>query len=253
MKRCVVTLFLVVVCLSLASMASAQNSPPYKWTGFYAGLNGGYSFGGNNDWGFEPLDSTSMFGFVSGRISEPSYKPKGFLGGVQVGYDYQISDRLLVGVETDFQYSDIKDKSSGFVPGDSAFFPTTTNIKQEISWLGTTRLRFGVFPVQRFLIYGTGGLAYGRLKASSILNVDQGFQVVTMGGSSKKTQAGYTMGGGLEFALAKNITAKAEYLYYNLGKHHVDMYSIGGALLGNGDGSFTTRGNIVRMGVNYRF
>jgi len=254
MKKCISVLMFLALCLFFVSVADAQNNQAYKWTGFYAGLNAGYGFGGNNGWTFESGHSAWAYTIANGRVSEPSFKPKGLIGGVQAGFDYQISDKLLIGVETDFQYSDVKDKGTSSLPALGSWYAEQTRIKQKMTWFGTTRLRFGVFPIQRLLIYGTGGLAYGRLEASSSVRYDYTGDYNLFSGSSKDTRVGHTMGGGVEFALARNLTAKAEYLYYDLGRNEVDVVTVhwtGGAT--NASGIFTTRGNIVRMGVNYRF
>jgi len=253
MKKTVLALLMITVSLFFVSIVCAQSSATYKWTGFYAGLNAGYGFGGNNSWSFESADPNWQYAISNGRISEPSFKPKGLVGGVQAGFDYQISDRLLVGVETDFQYSNIKEKHSANLPAVGLFYDEVTQIKQEIEWFGTTRARLGVFPTQRLLIYGTGGLAYGRLKASSSVRYDYAGGPNLFGGSSKDTRVGHTMGGGVEFALAKNLTVKGEYLYYDLGTNEVDILTIRWSSPLYATGKFTTRGNIVRMGVNYRF
>ncbi|HEX2966739.1 MAG TPA: outer membrane protein [Syntrophorhabdaceae bacterium] len=248
MKKAVVVFSMVAVSLFFASVVLAQSGETYKWTGFYIGLNAGYGFGGNNGYSFGSVDPVWQTAVQSNWVDEPSFRPKGFVGGAQAGFDYQICDKLLVGVETDFQYSDIKDKNRG---KSSTHFDELSQIKQDMEWFGTLRARFGVLPTQRLLIYGTGGLAYGKLKSSASVDFFSGDQIFA--GSSTTTRSGYTGGGGIEFAVAKNITVKGEYLYYDLGRNEVDIVTARFTSPSYATGTFTTRGSIVRMGVNYRF
>src|SRR6202140_4809040 len=148
-------------------------APAYNWTGFYAGVNGG---GG---WGTANWDSAGACN-VSG----------GVIGGT-AGLDWQLGHAVL-GLEGDVDWSNLKGTTT------SAFCPagcTTNN-----DWLATVRGRAG-YAFDRFLPYVTGGLAVGDIKANT-----PGFTDAT------QTNAGWTAGGGVEFALTKNWTAKAEYL-----------------------------------------
>ena len=109
--------------------------------------------------------------------------------------------------------------------------------KTSNSWLATVRGRVG-YSFDRFLPYITGGLALGNMKASQ-----PGFT------GGEDTNAGWTAGGGLEFVIAGNWTAKAEYLYVDLGKFNCGLACGNGA---NPDNvSFST--HLVRGGVNFRF
>ncbi|MGA8493925.1 MAG: outer membrane protein [Xanthobacteraceae bacterium] len=182
--------------------------PVYNWTGFYIGINGGGGFG-RSQW-----DSTGSFD-ISG----------GLVGGT-VGYNYQFGQGV-VGIEGDIDWADINGTTNTFC----AFGCKTSD-----HWLSTVRGRLG-YAADRFMPFVTGGAAFGDIRAST-----PGFA----GGNN--TNAGWTVGAGLEFAIAGNWTAKAEYLYVDLGKFNCGI-SCGALVTDNV--SFTT--NIVRAGVNYRF
>jgi outer membrane immunogenic protein len=183
-------------------------NPAYSWTGFYLGINGG---GG---WGNSAWDRTGGFD-VSG----------GLVGGT-AGYNWQMG-QVVLGLEGDVDWSGIKGTSStGCVAG-----CTTNN-----DWLGTARGRLG-YAFDRFLPFVTGGLAVGDIRATT-----PGFAGAT------QTNAGWTVGGGLEFALAANWTAKAEYLHVDLGNFNCGL-SCGLAASDN----VSYRADIFRGGVNYRF
>jgi outer membrane immunogenic protein len=181
----------------------------YNWTGFYLGVNGGGA------WGRSFWDSAGPFD-VSG----------GLVGGT-IGYNYQFSS-VVLGVEGDGDWSDIRGGTT------NAACPTGCDTHN--SWLATARGRIG-YAFDRFLPYVTGGAAFGDIHGYS-----PGFDGATA------DRAGWTVGGGLEFALIGNLTGKVEYLYADLG--HFDCGFSCGATAPN---DVTFRTNIVRAGLNYRF
>jgi outer membrane immunogenic protein len=183
-------------------------NPVYSWTGFYLGINGG---GG---WGNSAWDRTGGFD-VSG----------GLIGGT-IGYNWQ-AGQIVYGLEGDADWSGIKGTSTnGCAAG-----CTTNN-----DWIGTARGRLG-YAFDRFLPYVTGGLAVGDIRAST-----PGFAGAT------QTNAGWTIGAGLEFAIACNWTAKAEYLHVDLGNFNCGL-SCGVTASDN----VSYRAEIFRGGINYRF
>lgn len=183
-------------------------APIYNWTGFYVGINGGFG------WGDSRWDTTGRFD-VSGAV----------IGGT-AGYNWQFQQWVL-GVEGDLDWSNIK----GTTTAVCAAGCTTRN-----SWLATVRGRVG-YSFDRFLPYITGGLALGDIRGSQ-----PGFA------GAHDTNAGWTVGGGLEFVIAGNFTAKAEYLYVNLGR-----FNCGIACNGVNPDNVRFDTHLVRGGINYRF
>jgi outer membrane immunogenic protein len=183
--------------------------PIYNWTGLYVGINGG---GG---WGDSRWDNA--FAPVG------SFDVSGGLIGGTIGYNWQFN-QVVFGLEGDIDWTNIKGTGAGCCE--------TSN-----SWLGTVRGRLG-YAYDRFMPYVTGGVAFGDIKASI-----PGFA----GGSS--TNAGWTLGAGLEFAVVGNLTAKVEYLHVDLGDF--DCGTACGAPIGPDNVNF--KANIVRGGLNYRF
>jgi outer membrane immunogenic protein len=182
--------------------------PVYNWTGFYIGINGGGGFG-RSQW-----DSTGGFNTSGGLV------------GGTLGYNYQFGQGV-VGIEGDIDWADINGTTNNTCP---------FGCKTSDHWLSTVRGRLG-YAADRFMPFVTGGAAFGDIRAST-----PGFA------GANQTNAGWTVGAGLEFAIAGNWTAKAEYLYVDLGKFNCGI-SCGALVTDNV--SFTT--NIVRAGVNYRF
>jgi len=151
----------------------APPPPVWNWTGFYAGVNGGYAFG-TRGIAFSPNDPTAAFltcggGFGGGTCPPAtSMDVKGGLGGLQLGYNWQPTPYALIGIETDFNWSGIKRAVAstfqwGGLPGGS---PAAFAADQNIKWFGTLRGRLGWLPANNFLIYVTGGFAYGRVDES---------------------------------------------------------------------------------------
>jgi outer membrane immunogenic protein len=154
-------------------------------------------------------------GYQWGKVTNNGARPAGAAGGGQAGYTWQ-AGRFVIGGETDLQLSSAEDT---FAPWQFAN-----------PWFGTLRGRAG-FAMNNIMFYATAGLAYGGLKAQ-------------LGGlRESKTQSGWTAGAGMEVALARKWSAKAEYLY-------MDLADRGYVLTGAPNG---LESNLLRLGVNYRF
>ena len=193
----------------MVTKAPAYVAPYYNWTGLYVGVNGG---GG---WGRSRWDDAG------------SFDTSGAMVGGTVGYNWQFGT-WVVGLEGDIDWADIKgSRSAGCFAG---------NCSTENTWLGTARGRLG-YAFDRIMPYVTGGAAFGDVQASQ-----PGFTGMT------STQLGWTVGAGVEFAIASNWTAKVEYLHYDLGNFQCGLNCNGFV---NDNVSF--RADAVRGGVNFRF
>ncbi|WP_448954865.1 outer membrane protein [Labrys neptuniae] len=283
-------LFLVTTSAYAADLApqSIEPAPPIfapSWTGFYAGINAGYTWSNSNK---SKVDTTGTTLVPAGF----SIKNDGVLGGAQVGYNYAFTNGFVIGVEADLQGTNAHEKKTasstaqsvtsgpGFVPAPIPDFPplpgivTTTStsstaveMKKRLSWLGTIRGRVGYLATPNLLVYGTAGLAYGKVSASTniaetltqttafIPNFVPPLTVTSNGstrGSYDKTKFGWTIGGGVEWMFAANWSVKAEYLYYNLGKAR---YAQAAGLAGSSQQTTHVKfdGQIARVGLNYHF
>jgi len=220
-RLCIATLALLTTSFAADAADVSSRGPDYRdslrtvvsyynWTGFYGGFNGGTGWG-TSDWD-APLISL---------------KPKGWMAGGTLGYNYQLSGPLVWGLEGDLDWTDVSDS----VPC-GAFNCTTKN-----TWLATARGRVG-YAFDRWMPYLTGGAAFGRVEASSANPAAVG---------ASHTMGGWTVGAGVEVAVLGNWTAKVEYLYADLGKF--DCNTACGAFPDN----VSLTQNIIRFGVNYRF
>lgn len=241
----------------------AAPAPVYNWTGFYLGANLGYGWGDNDvtSAGGSPaaLDIINVLGPFFDRFSVRS---RGVIGGVQAGYNWQFAPQWLLGAEADFDASGIKGSETLNTGAFTGVFKTA---EAKLDWLGTVRARLGFLPFDRLLVFGTGGFAYGETKLSGRFDsaVGMGFLVVIGGdvlacnapnciaGSSSKVSAGWTAGGGLEYALWQNVTLRAEYLYVDLGDRTVRLFNPPNS--GFVDINFTQRFSIARAAINWRF
>ena len=256
--------------------------PAFTWTGFYAGVNAGVNWSSRNV-NTSLYDAAIVDPFPAAILSAASPVPygnsrTGFIGGIQLGYNYQIN-QFVIGAEADFMGAALS-KSSTALREFTAFnstLDTTTTTKIEQNWLGTVRARAG-FAADRFMIYATGGLAYGNVKSRTNLTlndptaVDSGDPslvgyVANWAGSKTETKAGYVVGAGVEYALTNNWIIRGEYLYYNLGTASNNALGTtetngavsGGPVVGNNVTTLGARtrttidGNIVRAALSYKF
>ncbi|MCW2079620.1 UNVERIFIED_ORG: outer membrane immunogenic protein [Bradyrhizobium japonicum] len=254
--------------------------PGYNWSGFYAGINVGYGWG----------RSATTADFIDSRAgallssSAGTFDRNGVSGGGQIGYNWQ-REMVFVGFEADFQGSGQKGSIAALCAGapaglqdgvctpghrgDNTFdpaLPVAFNLTQKLDWFGTVRGRLGVAVTPRVLLYGTGGLAYGRISTSgsvSAINVggfpgaDGGtFTPVAASFGSSTMKVGWSAGAGVEGAFADNWSARLEYLYVDLGTVSgslaTPVIALSGAPLVVGYRSHVTD-NILRLGLNYRF
>lgn len=185
----------------------------YNWSGFYAGVNAGFS--GTADAGAR---YSQPYGSAFVPISQ-----SGLLIGGQAGYNWQSGDTVF-GIETDFQYRNANGDGRFFFPTNPPIVgqpfgsdsDDRVNFSSEQNWLGTLRGRVGLTsgPV---LYYATGGLAYGDVKHAYGEAIYPG-DVINRSASGHATKVGWTVGAGAEMKLWGNWSAGMEYLYVDLGK-----------------------------------
>jgi outer membrane immunogenic protein len=265
--------------------------PPPMWTGFYVGLSAGGTWANSNTIrtlaapltipnpnifplalpfianGLAASANSSFFGCSNG----------GFIGGGQVGYNFQFSNSFVAGVEADIQgiaSSSGAQTSALAVPFLVAeVYTGISSARRSIGYIGTVRGRIGWLATPTLLAYGMAGLAYGgvNLNTTFVGNETVVFQgnPVFGGVAFSDTRTGWTAGGGVEWMFMPNWSAKVEYLYYDLGAATVNRiiaHNVPNAfdpiglirnlgIVAGAATQTTTRfnGNIVRAGLNYHF
>jgi len=241
----------VLAAASTPALAQAPGS--YDWTGFYAGVNAGY---GGNQFSY-PITGDLAFGPITESLdSKVDLTSSGFVGGGQLGFNWEYPGGWLFGLETDLDGSGIEGrlKASGAVTG-LLSGAAELSAGSQIDYLGTVRARLGVVTSRDLLVYGTAGFAYGEVKSRYDVGVTSGGSTLfSAAGSTSETNTGWTAGAGAEYPVTDDLTLKAEYLYVDLGDQ--TLISTPFALLGAtghvGVGVETTA-HIVRVGLNYRF
>jgi outer membrane immunogenic protein len=193
--------------------APAYSAPAFSWSGFYVGLNVGYGWG--------------TASFTDPVIGNMSTRVTGALGGATLGYNYQTGSWVW-GVEGDLGISSVKGTNTTVCSAPGCEFSNT--------WLGTARGRIG-YAFDRYLVYGTGGAAYGNLKFTGPDSM-----------SEAKSKLGWTLGAGVEYAFMGAWSIKAEYLYVDLG-----TFTCSTATCIPDGATIKMPINIARLGVNYRF
>lgn len=210
-------------------IAPAYAPPVFTWTGFYVGINAGAAINDNRYTWSAFLNNNS-----SGGV--------GFTGGGQIGYNWQTGP-LVLGLETDLNYrggSSSSNSAFGFTNSKSGYF-------------GTVRGRIG-YAIDRLLIYGTGGLAYGNTSyPNNVTGIDAfGTPRALIGlNNNNGTRLGWTAGAGAEYAFNQHWSVKAEYLYVDLGRNSVNYIDLFSGL----PTTLNARNSehIVRAGINYHF
>ncbi len=256
---------------------------PASWSGFYAGAEAGGGWGGEtvasspND----PL-AANLFGGALGLAGEQplvnsfSLRQSGAVGGFEAGYNWQPGSNWLVGLETDFNFTSLNGQASGtsLIQGPpAATFTQSINTQQSTDWYGTVRGRLGWLATPNLLLFGTGGFAYGRVVDSAnytfngapavLPETGFGFSFSCVAnapcftGTSSGIRTGWTAGGGAEWRLSDNWSAKIEYQFVDLGTETVRVTAGAIAVPGNAPSSFNTvfRNDfqVVRLGLNYHF
>jgi len=179
----------------------------YNWTGFYVGGHAGYA------WGREEIRD-NITG-VSGKTD-----PSGFIGGVQAGYNWQVS-QWVFGIEGDWSWAN--GDGTAAIPG--------AIVKSQYNWYSTLTGRVG-YAVDNTLWYVKGGAAWA--------DADYSIGGAKVGDS----RSGWTIGGGLEYGFAPNWSAKIEYNYLDFGRDNI------AAPIGV---SADSQVHLLKGGLNYRF
>jgi outer membrane immunogenic protein len=252
---------LAALCLSIPAFAAdlparvtkeppVPVSPAYNWSGFYLGVSAGYTFGEDDDITTTGQAAVNVNNVAIGaRPGRVRLDRDGFIGGGQMGYNWQVSPNWVFGLEADISYVDVR-RDVTVVGISAAGAPLNNTFRTRMEYLGTVRGRIG-YAWDRTLLYATGGLAYAEIENSVNFFGPAGQLQFT--GNDRRTEAGYTVGAGIEHAFAPNWTVKAEYLFYDLRDHTVNVAVIpGSGGLGTGYNSRFDN-HIVRAGLNYKF
>jgi outer membrane immunogenic protein len=209
----------------------APPAAPFSWEGFYIGGHGG--------WAHDEFD------FFTAITTTPDESSKGAFGGVQAGYNFQRGN-IVAGVEADASFGKLAD-----VGHDGNFLTESTEIKE----FGTARARVG-YAFGQVLPYVTGGLGWANVTGGDACPAGAMFGTCrpqALGGrgpfslTANETYFGWTAGAGLEMAVNRNWSVKAEFLHADLGSKFIPVAAPGFPI------SPALKMDTVKAGVNYRF
>jgi len=215
----------------IAEEPIAVAAPVFSWSGAYLGGQIGYGWG-KSKWSAYDADEDEG--------DSINFKPNGFLGGLYAGYNFDIGNNVILGVDGDVTYNALK-KSYSETDED---FGLTAKVESKLRWSGAVRARAG-YTVDRFMPYIAGGVAFGSVKNSISLSAGED----SIGVSQSKTLTGWTLGGGVDYAATDNVIIRFEYRYTDYGSKN---FGGGDEDLGFGaKNKFKT--NDIRLGVAYKF
>lgn len=230
----------------------------YSWTGFYVGANVGgnltsnYNADAQAGSGFSFHDDNS--GLAAATLDTGT---GGIAGGVQAGYNWQFGP-MVVGGEADISALSAGGGSSWTSTATLLGSTLTTYADEKLDYLGTVRVRLGYVPWDRWLIYVTGGLAYGEVENNGSVTMN-GAPGYVWSNSNSSIRTGYAFGGGIAWALTDNISLRAEGYYYSLGARLNTDVGNAAVRANPALNSYnliyktTNVGDIFRVGVDYKF
>ena len=244
---------------AIAADLSARAPVPYSvaantWGGFYIGLHAGGA------WTNAP--ARQRFSHHAGAIpGDPAHDQDGgsrvmslggAQGGIQAGYNFDVGNRFVLGLEADFAYSGLSGAQTpyGLIPVFNGRYGFAQNMKTD--WQATVRGRVGYSVFDSLLVYATGGVAFTNLNyASNFADDFAEYEFFRL----KAARTGWTIGGGFEYAISNNWSAKLEYLH----TEYASAAGYGTTLLNDGTTALARHStgrlavDSVKVGVNYRF
>ena len=258
MLASVAALALTAASPALAADLPLKAAPPavaaWGWSGFYIGAHGGYGWGHDAQ---TDINDPFFFGKVPGFAGFSGVDPKGALGGIHAGYNWQ-SGAFVTGFEGDLSFTDIKASSTNSGSALNTFNLNTVSATHSAAFdmLGSARGRLGYLVTPNVLLYGTGGLAWTRFVDNQIVNtlavsIPPPGSIGTVGTVSTPTwRFGWVAGLGVETRLLDtNWLARLEYLHYDFGNS--------GSAADSQNLIFKTTGNltadVIRAGITYKF
>lgn len=221
---------------------------PFSWTGFYVGAHGGGGWGDNAWSDFnDPING--------GPVPGPNAKHKlnGALAGGQIGYNWQ-TGWTVFGIEADASWADIKGNANNFpdpITGPGCL--QNVECSSKIEALGTITGRVGA-AFDRTLLYVKGGAAWALEKhvlKTGVIDPNT-FNTVDVFANTSDSRWGWTVGAGVEFAVAANWSLKAEYNYLDFGKERVN-FAFAPAQAFGASGNLEQTLHVVKGGINYHF
>jgi outer membrane immunogenic protein len=212
-----------------AQYLPSPDVPPvvvWAWTGPYIGINGGSAISFTNtvvntatDTGISGLGADLRAGKIPASVG---LTHSGFIGGAQIGYNWQLNPSWTSGIEFDFDGDGGGSNSTTSVfPGGHGVPGLSTTFDRQLNTVGTLRGRAGYVMAPDQLWYVTAGAAFGGVKVGSAFTCSNckppSVAETSTINETSRTQTGWTIGAGIEWKFAPTWSLKTEYLYVDLG------------------------------------
>ena len=225
--------------------------PAFSWTGCFIGAHGG--------WGWGKKDVTEVgFTRITGPVTNSGgIDTSGAIFGGQIGCDYQFAGNFVVGIQGDFAGARLTGDLNNFdVLGGLGGHTATAGLHVRTDWLASITGRLGFTGwIPRTLLYIRGGGAWIR-ERWQIIDQDfgpPGSDDAANFTQTSQTRSGWTIGGGIEYAVAPNWSVFAEFNHYDFGTKRIAHLRGSGTASSFLDVTAKQRIEAVRLGVNYRF
>ncbi|MGJ4944502.1 outer membrane protein [Bradyrhizobium sp. HKCCYLS1011] len=220
------------------AVKAPRMAPPvetFSWTGCYVGGHIGAAISQDR--------TTNVFGQVN------NFSSTGFVGGGQVGCDYQFAPNWVIGAEGRAAWSSLKSTHASSVTnlGTGLMVPAQFSLGNDFLASATARLGYSFAPA--WLIYGRGGAAWTREKVTDAFTIPGGPAVAP---TASSTRTGWTVGGGAEWIFAPHWSTNLEYNYYDFGSHTTTLVDAARNVTVSGM-NLRDQIHTVTVGVNYRF
>ena len=258
-KNIILAATALVSATALTTAARAADIAPaaYDWSGFYFGVNAGVAW--NNSEIDNEVNGSEVYSDLRDELSDSLTGDDAvFTGGAMLGYNWQM-DSIVLGVEADINYLGFSGEQNreGAIEVGGGYYQRS-ELSFDADWFGTLRGRLG-FAADNILFYGTGGLAYGHMDASSDIRLSNNDTDPTVlgrwEGSADDVNWGWTIGAGMEYGI-DNWSLGVEYLYVDLGGADWEADNSGGDQFLDGfssEGSVDYQFSVVRATAKLRF
>jgi len=239
-----------------ADLSPSETPPVFSWSGLYVGFNSGYTWRNSSTFSTSAVNLFNappipglpgfpgviprLWGAASalGATGSVATRLNGFFSGGEAGYNWQFSDRFVAGLEADLQGAGVRGGGGFTNLTPAAIYPpflaaTSVTVNRSLEYFGTVRGRLGYAVTPTLLFYATGGLAYGGIATSTAVRQSLTPSLLLSAGAKSDffdNRAGWTVGGGVESALPGELSAKLEFLYYDLGVGNVAFLYCGPVL-----------------------
>lgn len=238
MKNIIIFLSLInIACWNLTFANFKHPQPTPNWTGFYLGANAGYWWAQTDkastsssvsfiNQTFDLGASNVANALVQLATNSFSLNPNGFIGGGQMGYNYQYHNYFLFGLDTNFSGSTNSNntfhlqKTVNLIDFNESYLGSLS-VNQNVNYLGSLRARIGYLVKPNLLIFTTGGFAYANVSLDLDWNAQESlgaaqFPTIDTHKNQNKTLAVWTVGAGVEWLFKSQWSTSLEYTYYSL-------------------------------------